>query len=312
MIRVQGVTYDYSSQRALDNVSFNLPPASITALVGQNGAGKTTLLRTIAALEEPMQGSIFVDGLDVWDDPRKAHRRMGYLPDHFGLYQDLSVRRCLLYAAYAMGIDEAEAKRSADWAAGQVNLQSQLHRQARTLSRGQRQRLALAQAIVHQPRALLLDEPASGLDPEARADLARLMRALAEEGMTILVSSHILAELESYCTAMLVLEKGRLLRHQSLDTLAAPVTAATRVFRLRLAATQDAAPVIDWLAQKSLAATREEPRLLHITGVLDDTTQQQLLRDLVAAGWGVLEFSAQAPETPRLEDVYRAIMRDKE
>ncbi|MDR3353192.1 MAG: ABC transporter ATP-binding protein [Zoogloeaceae bacterium] len=311
MICVRDVRYDYPGHRALDDVSFGLPPASITALVGPNGAGKTTLLRAIAALEEPIQGFILVDGLDVWEDPRAAHRRMGYLPDHFGLYQDLSARRCLLYAAYAMGISERAADALVDWAARQVNLLPQLEKPAKALSRGQRQRLALAQAIVHQPRVLLLDEPASGLDPEARADLAHLMRSLAAQGMTILVSSHILAELESYCTAMLVLEKGRLLRYQSLEAQAAPAR-VERFLRLRLDATQDTASLIGWLARAGLAVQQEAADVLHITGVPDDTAQQQLLRNLILAGWAVLEFSAHHPEAPSLEDVYRSIVHGKE
>ncbi|MDR2638163.1 MAG: ATP-binding cassette domain-containing protein, partial [Zoogloeaceae bacterium] len=126
MIRVRQVVYDYPGHRALDEVSFDLPAASVTALVGPNGAGKTTLLRSMAALEEPMYGRIVIDGLDIWENPRLAHRLMGYLPDHFGLYQELSAWQCLLYAAWARGMKAKAAEEAAWWAAGQVELLPQL------------------------------------------------------------------------------------------------------------------------------------------------------------------------------------------
>jgi len=299
MISVRHVCYDYPGCRALDEVSFDLPSASITALVGPNGAGKTTLLRAMAALEEPMHGEIFIDGLNIWDAPREAHRLMGYLPDHFGLYQNLSAHRCLLYAAYARGLAEDEAEQAARWAAQAVGLEDKLKENAGTLSRGQRQRLALAQTIVHRPKVLLLDEPASGLDPKARADLSCLMKNLAAGGMTLLISSHILAELESYCTAMLVLEQGRLLSHQHLEQRAA--TESCRLFRLRLSPRQDLSTFPDWLSTRQIEATTTEAAAVwHLAVPLDETAQAALLREL-AADWDTLEFT---PHTRNLQDVY--------
>ena len=298
-ISVRRVSYDYPGCRALDNVSFDLPPASITALVGPNGAGKTTLLRTMAALEEPMHGEILINGLNIWEAPREAHRLMGYLPDHFGLYQDLSANRCLLHAAYARRLSEDEAEQAVHWAAEQVDLVPKLTARAGTLSRGQRQRLALAQAIVHRPKVLLLDEPASGLDPQARADLSRLMKNLAADGMTLLISSHILAELESYCTAILVLEQGQLLSHQHLESRA--VADASRFFRLRLSSRQELSAFPDWLRTRQIEArATEEATVWHLAVSLDETEEAGLLRKLVA-DWDVLEFT---PHTRNLQEVY--------
>jgi ABC-2 type transport system ATP-binding protein len=259
----------------------------------------------MAALDEPLYGHISINGLDVWEQPRQAHRLMGYLPDHFGLYQDLSARRCLSYAAYARGLDEDKAQAAVDWAAGQVGLSSLLDTQAGTLSRGQRQRLALAQAIVHRPLLLLLDEPASGLDPEARADLSHLMKSLAASGMTLLISSHILAELENYCTAMLVLEQGRLRAHQQLHaTIAHATTHQRRTLRIRLAQQgRDLGALQSWAAAQGFSAqpeTAETPALL-LEGNFDDAAQVQLLREILNAGWDVLEFAGQ---TRNLQDVY--------
>ena len=299
MISVRHVSYYYPGHRALDDVSFDLPPASITALVGPNGAGKTTLLRAMAALEEPMRGEIFINDLNIWETPRQAHRLMGYLPDHFGLYQELSVRRCLWHAALIRGLAEGEAEQAVHQAAQQVDLADKLEERAGTLSRGQRQRLALAQAIVHRPRVLLLDEPASGLDPQARADLSRLMKSLAAEGITLLISSHILAELESYCTAILVLEQGHLLSHQHLENRAAKD--ASRLFRLHLSSRQDLSTFPAWLGAHEIEfETTEEAAVWRLAVPPDETAQARLLREL-AADWDVLEFT---PHTRNLQDVY--------
>ncbi|MDR2364724.1 MAG: ABC transporter ATP-binding protein [Zoogloeaceae bacterium] len=307
MIRVQQVVYDYPGHRALDDVSFDLPAASVTALVGPNGAGKTTLLRSMAALEEPMYGRIIMNALDIWEHPRLAHRFMGYLPDHFGLYQELSAWRCLLYAAYARGLDASAAEAAAQWAAGQVGLLPQLETQAGALSRGQRQRLALAQTIVHKPMVLLLDEPASGLDPEARADLSRLMKSLAATGMTLLISSHILAELDDYCTAMLVLEKGKLLAHRQLN---APEARQTRTLRLRLAALPSNGDEFSGWMEKlgwRIVETDRQAAVLLVEGENSANAQTRLLRELLAASHEVLEY---AEYTRNLQDAYLDSLQD--
>ncbi|HTI66691.1 MAG TPA: ABC transporter ATP-binding protein [Caulobacteraceae bacterium] len=209
MISARDVIYDYPAARALNGVSFTVAKGAVLALVGPNGAGKSTLMRCIAALDRPTAGTISVAGLDTLAEPRGVHAALGYLPDFFGLYDELSVRRSLVYAARSRGVAEDAAEDAALKAAARVELSDRLERRAGELSRGLRQRLAIAQTIVHTPSVLLLDEPAAGLDPDARRSLSDLIRKLAGEGMTVLVSSHILAELEDYCTEMLMLRDGR-------------------------------------------------------------------------------------------------------
>ncbi len=209
MIEVKDVVYDYPSARALHGVSFKVEAGAVLAMVGPNGAGKTTLLRCMAALDDAAEGTITIGGLDTRDDPRGVHGAIGYLPDFFGLYEDLSVRRALTYAARSRGVSEAAAPAAVEQAAARVQLTDRLEMRAGELSRGLKQRLAIGQTIVHQPRVLLLDEPAAGLDPEARRALSDLILRLAGEGMTIVVSSHILSELEDYSTQMLMIRDGR-------------------------------------------------------------------------------------------------------
>jgi ABC-2 type transport system ATP-binding protein len=211
--------FDYPGHRALDDVSFRIESKSITALVGPNGAGKSTLLRCCAALDRPFAGIVELDGYDIHEKPRLAHRRMGFLPDFYGLYDELTVRQCLTYRAAAVGLPRGQWPERVRLAAERMEIMDRLGDKAGALSRGQRQRLAIAQAIIHEPALLLLDEPASGLDPEARMGLSAVLRALRDKGMTIIVSSHILAELEDYSTHMLVIREGRILHHRALDPL---------------------------------------------------------------------------------------------
>ncbi|MBL6752604.1 MAG: ABC transporter ATP-binding protein [Nevskia sp.] len=299
MIEASGLVYEYPGMRALDDVSFSLPERSITALVGPNGAGKTTLLRCLAALDEPFAGGITVAGIDVLHQPRQAHRQIGYLPDDFGLYADLSVRQCLLYAGRARGLDEAELVRRVPQVVAELGLAERLPEKAGTLSRGQRQRLAIAQAVIHRPRVLLLDEPASGLDPESRASLSGLMRSLRDGGMTLVVSSHILAELEEYCTGMLVLQRGRVVEHRLLDFAQVP---AVRRVRLRLA--RPAAQLAEALGQcAGVGRVAPAPDTASFEFAGDDAALAALLGTLVAQGLAVCEL---AVEQDSLQDAYLA------
>lgn len=217
MINIQNVVFDYDNYRALDNVSIHIEDNSITALVGPNGAGKTTLMRCIAGLLRPLSGDIFVNNIDVSKNPRQVQEQIGYLSDTFGLYDELSVERCLRYAAGLKKLPAKEINSAIDRVVSQLNLQDLVHKEAGVLSRGQRQRLAIAQCIIHQPKLLILDEPASGLDPEARFELAKLFKFLQSQNMTLLVSSHILAELDDYSTHILTIKNGKVLQHQSLN-----------------------------------------------------------------------------------------------
>lgn len=217
MIKVTDLIYEYPDKRALHNLSLDIGKGEICALVGPNGAGKTTLLRCLAALELPFSGTVNIDGTVTHEDPRLIHRKVGYLSDFFGLYDELTVAQCLTYIAWCHKVEPSEVASTVDWAIGKLGLTKYQNAKAGTLSRGLRQRLAIAQSILHKPRVLLLDEPASGLDPDARSQLSGFLKSLQRSGMTIIVSSHILAELEDYCTSMLVIDGGKILDHVQLD-----------------------------------------------------------------------------------------------
>jgi ABC-2 type transport system ATP-binding protein len=305
VVAVRDLVYDYPTARALFGVSFDITPGSITALVGPNGAGKTTLMRCLAALETPYSGSVTVDGLDVEEHPRQIHERLGFLQDFFGLYDDLTVRRSLDYHAAARSVPASGRRAAVERSAQRLGLSERLDQRAGTLSRGLRQRLAIAQAIIHGPSLLLLDEPASGLDPEARQSLSRLLLALQGEGMTLVVSSHILAELEDYSTHMMIMHEGRITEHSAIGDMAE--TAAPRL-RVTLAALHDGLRAA-LQGVSGLSGITVDDRGASFAFAGDDAARADLLRSLIEAGIPVAAFHT---EQRSMQDVYlERLQRDR-
>ena len=214
MIEVENLIFDYPGVRALDDISFTIPEGSITALVGPNGSGKTTLFKCIATLQTPYQGRIFINGNDVLNNPVALKKDLGFLQDFFGLYNKLTIEQVLTYFALAYKIPKDDISARIDELLDKLQLPNKKTKIIK-LSRGMRQRVAIAQTIVHNPKLLLLDEPASGLDPEARILLGELFKELNAMGMTIVVSSHILAELDRYASDILIIQKGKIVSHES-------------------------------------------------------------------------------------------------
>lgn len=290
IIEVQDLYFDYPGFRALNGVSFRIEAGSVTALVGANGAGKTTLLRCIAGLDMPVAGSVWVAGQNVEQAPRAVHRLMGYLSDSFGVYGDLSVAQGLEYAARAQGLTGSALVPAVQATARQLGLADKLQTLAGSLSRGQRQRLGIGQAIIHGPRLLILDEPASGLDPEARNSLAQLFLQLQAQGMSLLVSSHILAELEQYSSHMLVLSQGRVLAHRALQ--AEPAPTADTILHLDFVDSLEAAH--DWLSQQpGVRIIQRQRRRIELLFEGEAQQQAELLAACVRAGLPLFGFSIQ-------------------
>ena len=298
MIGIQDLIFEYPGHRALHGVTLSVERGAITALVGPNGAGKTTLLRCMAALETPYAGRVTIDGLDTREAPRAIHARLGYLPDFFGLYDALSVRRCLYYAARAHGIGAGAATGAVEAAAGRVGLGDRMEQAAGALSRGLRQRLAIAQALVHRPSVLLLDEPAAGLDPQARRELSQLLLSLKQDGMTLVVSSHILAELEDYSDRMIIVDHGRIAGGETISLRDAART------RLRIVLAEPHDGLKDFLRQRSgVEILADSEGQTHVSLEGGPAERAALLAALVRDGFAVAEFT---PDVSNLEDVYFA------
>ncbi len=300
MLEVRSLRFDYPNHPALVDVSFNLAAGSVTALVGPNGAGKSTLMRCIAGLAEPLSGAVYLNGVAISDNPRLAHRDIGYLEDEFGLYDELTASQCLHYAAAARGVPDAALNARTEAVAAQLDISHCLPKRVHELSRGQRQRVAIGQAIISAPKLLVLDEPASGLDPEARASLAGLFKRLQADGITLLVSSHILTELEAYSTHMLVLRAGRMIEYRALSTVAASAVPLRAECRKR---SIDVILQVPWPHWATLPLTGGQLRALapenvvvtdathvQVEAEFDDAGQTALLQHLVKGGAQVLSF----------------------
>lgn len=300
MIDVQNVVFEYPGKRALKDVSFQIKAGSITALVGPNGAGKTTLLRCISALDEPFSGRITINDLDVADDPRRVHQQVGYLSDFFGVYSNLTVRQCLIYIARIHHIDMTTLNDKVLLAAKRLGIQNYLDVKAGTLSRGLRQRLGIAQAIIHEPKILLLDEPASGLDPEARIGLSDLFLSLRDQGMTLVVSSHILNELEDYCTEMLLLRDGKILEHCATDEAPQDAAQVTHQVTIKLLAAE--AQHLEILkARSEVLEAKLTQNEIQCSVVGTEATLHQLMKEALAQNMPIYSFSV---KQRRLQDIY--------
>jgi ABC-2 type transport system ATP-binding protein len=285
-----GLARSFGPVQAVRDVTFEARPGEITALIGPNGSGKTTLLLMLATLLVPERGAIRVAGHDPVTDPGAVRRVMGWMPDVLGSWAALSVRTTLELTGRLYGIPKVEAAERATELIELVDLSPLADRPTRVLSRGQKQRLSLARALVHAPQVLLLDEPASGLDPAARVALRKLLRDLAGGGRTILVSSHVLAELEEMADAAVYLEDGAT---ASAERIAA-ARATGREWRIR---SLDPEALRRALGPK---ATRWEGADA-IVAPADDTAATKLLARLVADGVPVLAF---APAVGDLEQTF--------
>ncbi len=305
-IQVEDLVFDYATVRALHGVSLEVQTGSVTALVGPNGAGKTTLLHCLAALDTPYAGRVLIEGEDVHDDPRHVHRRIGYLSDFFGLYDELTVHQCLRHAVAMHGYSGPEENAAVARVAAQLDLEDLIGRKTGELSRGQRQRLAIAQAIVHQPAIVLLDEPASGLDPLARQSLSKLLLGLRDEGMTLIVSSHILAELEDYSSHVLVMDKGRLVEHRSIV-----LEDGARLGMLALELAEPSTGVTETIAAHDLVTEVAEVDAHNVTfrGPLAPEFRRDLLRELVEKDVPVAGLSERRMG---LRDIYREVATSDE
>src|SRR2546429_3437588 len=219
MIKIQHIYKSYRKVDALKGLSLQIPQGSIYGLIGPNGAGKTTLIRILAALLTPTRGEVWFDGEEVVRQPALIQRKVGYMPDFFGVYPDLTAVEYLEFYAGIHGILRKKQASTVNDLLELVDLSSRRDANVETLSRGMKQRLCLARALVHDPEILLLDEPASGLDPRARVELRELMRTLQGMGKTIIISSHILLEMAEMCSEVAIIQGGNLVVSGSMDAV---------------------------------------------------------------------------------------------
>ncbi len=290
----------FGPTKAVVDMSFEVYAGEVFGYIGPNGAGKTTSMRILATLDEPTYGDAFVDGFSVVDDPDRVRRRLGFMPDYFGTYQNMNVVEYLDFFARSYGLRSYQRKAAVDYAMEFTLLDRLAEKPIVGLSKGMKQRLCLGRTMIHDPAVLILDEPAAGLDPRARIELREMIGRLAELGKTVLVSSHILTELAEMCHRVGIIEQGRLLAVGSVEEISASSRETRSEVRLRVL--HDGDRLLEWFAARGdvadVSARQGAMTLTHDGGPEE---QAALLRQVVEAGFAVVEF---ASKTKSLEDVF--------
>jgi ABC-2 type transport system ATP-binding protein len=294
----------YGRTRAVDNITFEFSSGQIFGFVGPNGAGKSTTMRILATLDEPSGGDAFIDDISVTEEPEKTHRLVGYVPDSLPTHRDISVHEYLDFFARAYGIQGSKRRQVVDSIEEFTNLIGIRDKHVNALSKGMKNRVSVARALVHDPPVLIMDEPAAGLDPRARIELRELLKVLAGQGKAILISSHILTELAEICDGAVIIERGKILRAGTLEQILAE-DSPHRSIVIRLL---DRA---DGLHKRLLELPHvEEARLDGATVELqyagDEAACCGLLADLVREGFPIVEFR---PQRADLEEIFMNVTR---
>jgi ABC-2 type transport system ATP-binding protein len=307
MIELGHLRRYFGSTRAVDDVSFAVDRGQVFGYIGPNGAGKTTSMRILATLDEPTAGDARVDGFSVVDDPDRVRRRLGFMPDYFGTYANVNVREYLDFFARAYRLRGRRRTQAVEQVMEFTGLDVLAEKPTDGLSKGMKQRLCLGQALIHDPSVLVLDEPAAGLDPRARIQLREMIRALADQGKTVLISSHILTELAEICDVVGIIERGRLLATGSVEEIQRQSRQQHNAVHVSVLG--DVAPLGEWLAAQpgvsQLDVRGDTARFVH-TG--DREAEADLLRSTIEAGFRVVAFGTRQQT---LEDVFMQVTEGK-
>jgi ABC-2 type transport system ATP-binding protein len=311
MLKIDKLTKNYGKFPALKGLSLEVPDGALHGFVGPNGAGKTTTMRILATLMSPTSGTAYVDGTDLTKDGQKARKLVGYMPDFFGVYDSLTCREYLDFYARCYRIGAAERKRMGSQLLELVQLQDKEDEYVDALSRGMKQRLCLARSLIHDPKLLILDEPASGMDPRARAEMKGILRTLREMGKTVLISSHILPELSEMCDSLTILDHGELVFSGSVEELSDRMN-GNAPLDIRLAETGGAEAVeeaVRCLREMPYITEilQEEPFLLRVRLEGGEEVCMAAMRELVTRNVPVCDFH-RAPMN--LEKVFMEVTQD--
>ena len=304
MIKTENLTKKYGEMFAIKSINLDLQQGDLFGFIGPNGAGKTTTMRIIATLLEPSWGEAYVCGHSIYNAPKEIRRLVGYMPDFFGVYDDMKVIEYLEFFAAAYRIKGTERRKKCDVMLETVDLDFKRDAFANTLSRGQTQRLGLARVLLHDPQVLLLDEPLSGLDPRARIEMRNLMRRLGTMGKTVIVSSHILPELADICNKIGIIDKGEL-------KVSAEVTDVMNQVRdqtvLHVGVDSNSEKATKVLEENELVSSVEEGDG-HLVVTLKSQTKDysQLAADLIEQGIGLTLFQE---EEVSLESAFMALTK---
>jgi len=305
MINVKDLKIHYGEFVAVDNLSFSVKPGTVFGLIGPNGAGKTTTIKAIATLIEPTYGEIMLGETSVLHQPEHARRVLGYMPDFPPVYDDLRVEEFCDLFAHAYGQSIVERKERVEKALAQTELTDKRRELCKSLSRGMKQRALLAKTLVHDPSVMLLDEPGANLDPKARIDMRNLLRKLADEGKTILVSSHVLTELQDLCDEIGIMRDGKMVVSGSIEEITQRKN-STRTLEVELLETSPnfAEWVNQWSTLSELKQTQELKGQFEITHSGDRKEIPEILAQMIDDGLKVTSFTTRKS---KVEDLFLEI-----
>ena len=297
----------FGETRAVQDVSFQVFKGEVFGYIGPNGAGKTTSMRILATLDVPTFGDARVDGFSVVNDPDRVRTRLGFMPDYFGTYPNVNCYEYLDFFARAYGLTGRERHRAVRSVMGFTNLEGLANKPISGLSKGMKQRLCLGRSLVHDPAALVLDEPAAGLDPRARIELRQMIRQLAADGKAVLVSSHILTELAEICDRVAIIEQGQLLAIGSVDEIQSRHTSdgQQQLTLVRVRVLSRSAELGSWL--ENMGDARDitvDGQLVQFRHRGDRSDEVRILREMIAADFEVAEYGQQSQS---LEDVFMQV-----
>ncbi len=299
MIETKRLTKHYGDLAALVDLDLVIEAGDIFGFIGPNGAGKTTTMRILATLLEPTHGQAFIDGLDVTKKGKEVRRIIGYMPDFMGVYDDLKVFEYLEFFAAAFGIERKKRKPIVEGILELTDLQTKQSFTVDSLSRGMQQRLGLARVLIHDPKVLVLDEPASGLDPRARIEIRELLRELKRMGKTIMISSHILSELEAICDHVGIIENGRLIFSGTMEEIRRQMGVQSKV-RVRVSNNQSKA--VELLsALPEIQEVKLIDAYIAVTFREGQSTDGIIARSLVH---GDIDVVSLEPEQVKLDDAF--------
>lgn len=307
MLKIDKLKKQYGKMAALDGLCMTVEDGSLYGFVGPNGAGKTTTIKIITGLLTPDGGSVTIDGIDVAREPRKVRERIGYVPDFFGIYDNLKVSEYMEFFASCYGLYGLKARRRCGMLLEQVRLDEKTDFYVEGLSRGMKQRLGLARALIHNPPLLIMDEPTAGLDPRTRMEFRQILRELKEQKKTIFISSHILPELSEICTDIGVVDQGRIVLEGTMSDIlnqintSSPLTISIKGNRDKAIELLKEHPCVETIA------IQQEDIMVNFTG--DRQDEIVLLKKLVEAGVMVYGF---VREQGSLESVFMEITNHKE
>ena len=316
MVQIDRLCKSYGSFRALDELNLSIEKGELFGFVGPNGAGKTTTMRIISGLLRADSGTVMVGGIDARRDTRHLKEKIGYMPDFFGVYDNLKALEYMEFFASIYGIEGREARKLCLELMDLVNLGDKADSYVDGLSRGMKQRLCLARSLVHNPELLILDEPASGLDPRARFEMKGILRNLSEMGKTIIVSSHILPELAEMCTTIGIIEHGKMMVSGTVNSIMAGVNRQNPLI-IRVVGELDTAvrllkesPMVENLSmsEQELYVSLQK-NVLEENPLQEEEKEAALLTTLIQ---GVVRVSSYTREKGNLESVFMQITEEQE